>query len=51
MDLDLTPITNNSLVTASLKIAAAILLELKVVGELTKDLKRTWELIDNFFKI
>ena len=48
---DLTPILGNFLVLANLLIAVAISLEQKVVGELTKNLVKIQELVDNFFKV
>ena len=50
-DSDLTPILGNFLVRVNLLIAVVISLEQKVVGELTKNLVKIQELVDNFFKV
>ena len=51
MDLAMIRITNNFHVNVNLKIVVVILLDQKVDGELTKNLKKIQELVDNFFKI
>ena len=51
MASDLTPILGNFLVRVNLLIAVVISLEQKVVGELTKNLVKIQELVDNFFKV
>jgi len=51
MASDLTPILGNFLVPVNLLIAVVTSLEQKAAGELTKDLVKIQELVDNFFKV
>ena len=48
---DMMQITNNFLVNVNQKIVVVLSLEQIVVGELIKNLKRTLELVNNFFKV